>query len=124
MKETWTNDLINADKNVWFIQFGLNPDNLEPIDSVNSKCAIDHTFFETEDLSGGFGTRTEISVDPDSFFGVNFYRPDETRLGVHSTCDTAYEEDEWYPGYIDSFLYAVLMDSGSYKTVSGGWWGR
>ena len=68
-----TSDQVDADRNIYFVQYGYNPNNLEPVN-----CAIDHDSIDWSayDLTGGFGTYAEISYDENSFHGINFYKAD------------------------------------------------
>ena len=117
-----TSELVNAGKNIYFVQIGINPNGLTPVG-----CAIDHSSidWDTLDLTGGFGDDLGISYNADSFFGVNFYKADnETPLGLHETCSNTSTGD-----YVDryglyTYTYAVPDPThGSYKTIFGGWWG-
>ena len=83
-----TNELINTDKNIYFVQFGINQDGRTPVG-----CSIDHSSIDWSayDLTGGFGSYAEKSVDANSYNGVNFYKADNsTPLGLHSTCGANY----------------------------------
>ena len=66
-----------------------------------------------------------ISKDDDGFYGVNFYKADNTTpLGVHNTCPTTtFVDNSINPDHIATISYAVPdLDNGGYKTIFGGWW--
>ena len=81
-----TSELVDQERNIYFIQYGVNPTSLTP---AADGCSIDHSSIDwsTVDVTGGFGTDVEISYDSYSFHGVKFYKNDNsTPLGVDNTC--------------------------------------
>ena len=118
-----TSELVNADKNIYFVQLGINQRGLPPLG-----CAIDHDVIDWDayDLTGGFGEgHITLSYDDNSYFGVNFFKADNsTPLGLHDTCpstsSTSYD-DYIYSGGLWTYIYAVQDDT-FYKTIFGAWW--
>ena len=81
-----TSELVDKERNIYFIQYGMNPNSLAPAADF---CSIDHSSIDWSsiDVTGSLGTYVEISYDINSFHGVNFYKDDNsTPLGVHNTC--------------------------------------
>ena len=100
--------MVNADKNVYFIQFGMNQHGRATVG-----CAIDHSSIDwfAYDLTGGFGTYAEKSYDANSFNGINFFKADNsTPLGLQSTCGTTYVASKSTNPYgiTNSFSFVVL----------------
>ena len=101
-----TSQQVDADKNIYFIQLGINPHNRTPVG-----CAIDHSSIDwtAYDLTGGFGTYAEISYDANSFNGINYFKTadNSTPLGPQNTCGTAYVASQSTNpgGYNNSFSF-------------------
>ena len=122
--EAMTSELVNKERNIYFIQYGINPNGLTP---SAGNCSIDHSSIDWSsiDVTGGFGTHAEISYDKDSFHGVRFYKADNsTPFGLYNTCyaESSYTADGVYPAWLQTSPYLV-PESNSYKTVFGGYWG-
>ena len=118
-------DLVNPERNIYFVQFGSNPHNLSP---GPDDCAIDHSGIDwggSVDVYGGFGTKVELDYDDDSFFGVNFFKSDNvTPLGLQNTCTSSPNRDSnlMAPQKIQMRTYmASDSENGSYKSIFGGW---
>ena len=83
-------ELVHAGKNIYFVQYGINQNNLTP---ATGGCAIDHESIDWDDydLTGGIGVVVGLVYNDDSFFGVNFFKADNTTpLGLHNTCPSSY----------------------------------
>ena len=118
-------ELVNAEKNIYFLQIGINPLDLAP---AAGSCAIDHSTIDwsTIDLTGGFGSYAELSYDDDGYYGINFYKADNsTPLGLFDSCtSTGFTADGNYFGNLWTATYLVpdAANSGSSKTVLGSYW--
>ena len=91
-------------------------------------CAIDHSSINWDevDVTGGFGSSVKLSYDNGGFYGVNFFKADNsTPLGLQNTCSSCYSSDFLLSGnlWTDSFIAPDTTNPGSYKTIFGGWWG-
>ena len=120
-------DLVNPERNIYFVQFGSNPHNLSP---GPGDCAIDHSGIDwggSVDVYGGFGIKVELDYDDDSFFGVNFFKADNvTPLGLQNSCTSTPNKDSnlFAPQMIRMRTYMVTdKKNGSYKSIFGGWKG-
>ena len=116
---------VNVEKNIYFIQFGINPKGRTPVG-----CAIDHSSIDwtAYDLTGGFGTYAEKSYDARSYNGINYYKADNiTPLGLQSTCGTpttyVASQSANDNGYNNSFSFLTLDPvTKEDKTIFAGWW--